>query len=210
MQDNSLGTFSHARRARVGSALLSSMQHNRTLCLNRLGRDQRQTRQFTEFLANRAVSAQDMVIHAGRQTGQRVVGRHILAVQDTTELHFATHVASKRGFGAGGNGLDPGLFLHPSLAVDADGGGIIGLVDCTVMNRTKGKVTARHTRSAQEKESGRRLEAAITAGDVLSEAAMITMVGDRESDIHDLFAGICSPVGRPMSTCCAGPGMAEC
>jgi hypothetical protein len=188
MQACSLGGFGDARLERVGSALVASMQHNRTMCLHRLAKDRRQTRQFGAFLANRWVSTAEMVIYAGQQTARRVAGRHILSIQDTTELHFASHTASKTGFGTGGNGVDPGLFLHPSLAVDADTGGIIGLVDCAIMNRTEGKVTDRHKRPAEEKESRRWLDGAITAGDVLAAAAMITMVADRESDIYDLFA----------------------
>jgi len=218
MQHDSLGGFGDARLERIGTALVASMQHNRTMCLHRLAKDRRQTRQFGAFLANRWVSTAEMVIYAGRQTGQRVAGRHILSIQDTTELHFATHIASKKGFGAGGNGVDPGLFLHPSLAVDADTGGIIGLVDCAIMNRTDGKVTDRHKRTAEEKESRRWLDGAITAGDVLSEAAMITMVADRESDIYDLFAAKPANVhllcrsrhnrmltdGTPLDECCTG------
>lgn len=188
MQAISLGRFGDARLERVGSALAGSMQRNRTMCLHRLAENRPQARQFGAFLANPAVSTGEMVVYAGRQTGQRVAGRHVLTIQDTTELHFPTHTASKQGFGAGGNGVDLGLFLHPSLAVDADTGGIIGLADCIVMNRTQGKVTPRHKRAAEDKESRRWLEGAHTAGDVLSEAAMITMVADRESDIYDLFA----------------------
>jgi hypothetical protein len=216
MQEYSLGKFGDTRLERVGTALVASMQHNRTMCLHRLAKDRRQTRQFGAFLANRWVSTAEMVIHAGQQTGRRVAGRHILSIQDTTELHFATHTGIKQGFGTGGNGVDPGLFLHPSLAVDADTGGIIGLVDCAIMNRTDGKVTDRHKRTAEEKESRRWLEGAITAGDVLSAAAMVTMVADRESDIYDLFARrpvnvhlLCRSMhnrmltdGTPLAECC--------
>lgn len=188
MASDSLGSFGDARREELGAVLLRAMQDKRTMCLHRLAKDRLQTRQFGEFLANGMVSTQEMVTYAGRQTGTRVAGRHVLALNDTTELHFATHVASKRGFGAGGNGVDPGLFLHPLLAVDADDGGIVGLVDCIVMNRVAGKVTPRHKRSADQKESRRWLDCANSAGDVLREAAMITTVGDRESDIYPLFA----------------------
>jgi hypothetical protein len=218
MQAHSLGRFGDARLERVGSALAASMQRNRTMCLHRLAKDRRQARQFGAFLANRWVGTAEMVIHAGRQAGRRVAGRHILTIQDTTELHFATHAASKTGFGTAGNGIDPGLFLHPSLAVDADTGGIIGLADCAIINRTDGRVTDRHARTAEEKESRRWLDGAVTAGDVLSEAAMITMVADRESDIYDLFARrpanvhlLCRAMhnrvltdGTPLASRCAG------
>jgi Transposase DDE domain len=188
MLEQSLGRFGDVRLERVGAALVASMQHNRTMCLHRLAKDRREARQFGEFLANYRVSVLEMRISAGQHTGRRVAGRHVLAIQDTTELHFTSHATSKRGFGTGGNGLDPGLFLHPILAVDADNGGIIGLVDCAIINRTEGKVTDRHKRAAEDKESYRWLEGAITSGDVLAAAAIITMVADRESDIYDLFA----------------------
>ena len=107
---------------------------------------------------------------------------------DTTDLRFATHEASKRGFGRDANDTCPGLFLHPVLAVDAARGGVIGLVDCMVLNRTEGPVSDHKTRAADEKELRRWLHGAEIAGDRLTAAAAITMVSDRESDIYDLFA----------------------
>jgi hypothetical protein len=187
MLGDSLGRFGDARLERVGSALVASMQHNRTMCLNRLAKDRREARQFGEFLANYRVSVEEMRVAAGQQTGRRAAGRHVLAIQDTTELHFTTHAASKKGFGTAGNGVDPGLFLHPTLAVDADNGGIIGLVDCVIINRTEGKVADRRKRAAEDKESHRWLAGAIASGEVLAAAAKITNVSDRESDIYDLF-----------------------
>ena len=50
----------------------------------------------------------------------------MLAIQDTTELNFPGHVDSKRGFGRSGNGRDIGLFIHPTVAVDADSAHICG------------------------------------------------------------------------------------
>lgn len=183
-----LGRFGDKRRSEVGAALLSSMQRNRTLCVHRLAQDRLEARRFGEFLANPEVTTREMLATAGRLTGQRVGGRHVLAVQDTTELHFPTHAASKHGFGRGGNGEDLGLFLHPVLAVDAATGGMLGLVDCVVMNRTEGKVADRRGRGAEDKESRRWLYGAEAAEHGLSDAAMVTVVADRESDIYDLFA----------------------
>ena len=44
MQHDSLGGFGDARLERIGTALVASMQHNRTMCLHRLAKDRRQTR----------------------------------------------------------------------------------------------------------------------------------------------------------------------
>ena len=77
----SLGTFGDHRLEKVGCALAASMQHNRTMRLHRLAGGRRQARQFGNFLANRLVSTGEMLTHTGRQTGNRVAERHILAIQ---------------------------------------------------------------------------------------------------------------------------------
>ncbi len=183
-----LGHFGNRRLAAVGDSLLGAMQKQRTMCLSALADSRGQARQFQRFLDNEAVSMHEMLVHAARQTARRAVGRHVLAITDTTELNYAPHSGAKRGFGTVGNGTDIGVLLHPVIAVDAEQGGLIGLVGATVINRTDGPVTDHKTRPADEKESRRWLAAAETAGEVLAEAAMITVVEDREGDIYDQFA----------------------
>lgn len=188
MSDGDLGGFGDARLRRTGARLLAAMHEAPTMCLHALAQTRNEAVQFGRFLDNAAVSAEEMLVHAGRQTGARVAGRQVLAIQDTTELHFASHAGSKRGFGAGGNGHDPGLFLHPVIALDADTGGVIGLVSAAVMNRVAGKAGDHKLRDPDRKESRRWLSGAETAAAVLADAATITVVGDRESDIYDQFA----------------------
>lgn len=188
MDQPHLGRFGNRRLAAVGEALLAAMQRQRTMCLQALADARSQARQFQRFLDNEAVSMHEMLVHAGQQTARRAAGRHVLAITDTTELNYATQAGAKQGFGTVGNGVDIGVLLHPVIAVDAEQGGLIGLVDATVINRTDGRVTDRKTRSAEEKESRRWLAATETSGEVLAEAALITMVEDREGDIYDQFA----------------------
>ena len=188
MNGADLGGFGDERRRKVGAALLAVMQQSPTMCLHSLAKDRNQALQFGRFLDNDAVSAHEMLVQAGRLTGQRVAGRHVLAIQDTTELHFATHRASKRSFGLAGDGQDIGLFLHPVVVMDAEHGGLIGLAGATVINRTSGPAGARQQRAPDEKESRRWLTGAETAGEVLVAAARITVVCDREGDIYDMFA----------------------
>jgi len=155
MIEAELGRFGDKRLACVGGALLASMQSKRTFCMHRLAKSRSQTVQFGRFLANPAVTTGEMLATAGRLTNQRAIGRHVLAIMDTTDLRFPTHEASKRGFGRDANDICPGLFLHPVMAVDAGTGGVVGLVDCTVLNRTEGKVTDHKARAADDKESRR-------------------------------------------------------
>ena len=186
--EEDLGGFGDDRLRRVGARLLGAMRQQPSMCLQALADDRAEARAFGRFLDNSGVSSAEMLVTAGRLTGERVAGRQVLAIQDTTELNFPDHVASKRGFGRSGNGEDIGLFIHPTIAVDAGSGGVIGLVGAQVINRTGGKVAPRKQRPTAEKESQRWLKAAEEAGEVLAAAAMITVVGDRESDIYEQFA----------------------
>jgi len=204
MAQPQLGRFGDRRLASVGDSLLAAMQKQRTMCLQALGENRSQARQFHRFLDNEAVSTREMLVHAGRQTAERAAGRHVLAITDTSELNYATHTGRKRGFGTVGNGEDLGVLLHPVIAVDAEQGGLIGLVGAEVINRPESlpqakaggqsplaattKAETLKRRPADEKESRRWLAGAETAGAVLAGAAMITMVEDREGDIYDQFA----------------------
>jgi hypothetical protein len=188
MEQMQLGKFGDARLACVGGELLAAMLRKRTMCVHALAKDRSQSRRFHRFLDNDAVSLHEMLVHAGRLTGARVAGRHVLAISDTSEMNFASHTGRKRGFGTVGNGVDIGVLLHPIIAVDAAQGGLIGLVGAEVMNRSGGRVTDHKRRGADEKESRRWLAGTETAGTMLSTAAMITMVEDREGDIYDQFA----------------------
>ena len=199
MNEAALGRFGDKRREDLGAVLLDRCESKRTLCIHRLAKDRNQTIRFNNFLANPAVSTHEMLVTAGRKTNQCAAGRHVLAIMDTTDVFFPTQKANKRGFGLGSDGEHPGLFLHPVLGVDAANGGIIGLVNCIVLNRTEGRVSEARTgakkkvkthkkRTADDKESRRWLQGSEMAGDCLTDADMITMVGDRESDIYDLLA----------------------
>ena len=61
-------------------------------------------------------------------TGAAVVGRHVLAIQDTSEINFRTTRTRTRGLGEIGKGVGRGALLHAMVAVDAERG-LLGL-DC--------------------------------------------------------------------------------
>lgn len=145
--------------------------------------------QFTRFLRNRAVTAQEMAEHAAERTAARATGRDVVVVQDTSELSLGGRRAKTNGYGPiGKGGALRGLLLHATLAVDASNGGVFGLVDAKVWNRTGGKAKHRRTRTTEQKESQRWIDATRRAAEVLEGAASITGVSDRESDIYEHFA----------------------
>ncbi len=109
MVQDEFGGFGDERLRRVGARLPGAMRQQPSMCLHSLAEDRNEALAFGRFLDNSSVSSGEMLVTAGRLTSQRVVGRHVLAIQDTTELDFPGHVAGKRGFGRSGNGEDIGL-----------------------------------------------------------------------------------------------------
>ena len=81
------------------------------------------------------------------------------------------------------------VLLHPMLAVDAENGNCLGLLSGQVWTR-KGRRTVSHDlRDLSDKESQRWVATALAAKPLLAKAAMVTVLGDRESDIFALYAG---------------------
>lgn len=112
-------------------------------------------------------------MEAAGRTAERCLGRHVLAIQDTTVL---------RSEGGGGE------YLHAVMALDAQDGAILGLIDSCFLERKSGRRAARRSAPIEEKESFRWLEGADQAASVCAGAASVTVIADRESDIFEAFA----------------------
>jgi len=84
------------------------------------------------FLSSPYSSVEGIVETLGARTAQQCVGRRVVAIQDTSEVNFKGRAAKRRGLGPGGNGKDPGFFLHPVIAVDVEEEAVIGLVGAQI------------------------------------------------------------------------------
>ncbi|MES2946489.1 MAG: transposase, partial [Pseudomonadota bacterium] len=92
------------------------------VCLRKLGGRRAAEVQFGRFLANAKVTPEKILASAYERTAHAAAARHVLAIQDTTELNYQAHADRVRGLGRVGNGVDAGFFLHPLLALDAADG----------------------------------------------------------------------------------------
>ena len=135
------------------------------------------------------MTAEEIAAHAAEHTATRAAGRDVVVVQDTSELALGGRRAKANGYGPIGKGGSlRGLLLHAVLAVDASTGGVLGLVDAKVWNRTGGKAKHRRSRMTNQKESQRWIDGSKRAAEVLAQAANLIGVSDRESDIYEHFA----------------------
>ena len=174
--------------------LLDRMVMGESVCLRRLAGGRRaEIVRFGRFLANRKVTVERVLDGWSEQTAVAAAGRHVLAIQDTSEITFGTTPARRRGLGEIGKGGGRGVLLHAMLAVDAATSGCLGLVAGRVWTR-QGRVETPHgERRLADKESGRWLDTAERAKTVLSAAAMVTVIADRESDIFAEWALVPAP-----------------
>lgn len=165
------------------------MVSRESVCVRRLARGRRgAVVGFGRFLSNRRVTIERLIEGWGQEAEQACAGRHVLAIQDLSEVNFKTAPGERRGLGEIGHGVAYGLLLHAMVAVDADDGGLLGLVSGRVWTRP-GRVTIAHDkRPLGERESERWLTTAQAAKSVLRQATCVTVIADRESDIYAEWA----------------------
>jgi hypothetical protein len=158
-----------------------------TLVLRKLGETRAGEKAVHRFLSSPYVSVDRIVETLAARTAAQCTGRRILAIQDTSEINFSGRDKKRRGFGPGGDGITPGFFIHPVIALDIESEAVVGLVDAEIWTRSEDRVASRRKRAIEDKESMRWLLGCQAAAGVLSKAANVTMVADRESDIYELF-----------------------
>ncbi len=143
---------------------------------------------FWRFLANPRVTIEALIEGWGTELSEACAGRHVLAIQDTSDINFTTTKERTRGLGKIGKGSGRGVLLHAMLGVDADTGGILGLASGQVWTREDLVTVDRKNRPLSQKESERWVAMALAAKPVLSRAAMVTEVCDRECDFYEKWS----------------------
>ena len=167
------------------------MVAGKDVCLRRLAKGSRAREvRFNRFLANDKVTVARVIESWSECTAAAVEDRHVLAIQDTSEINFATTATRRRGLGEIGKGNGRGVLLHPMLAVDAETGICLGLLTGEVWTRRGRRTVSHDRRDLSDKESQRWIATANAAKPLLAGAAMVTSIGDRESDIFAAYASV--------------------
>ena len=188
-QAGALGYFGDARRAAIGTELLERVTATGSLVIRKLGATRAGELAIHRFLSAPSVTRQEMVGSLARRTLAATAGRRIVVAQDTTEINFAGREANRRGLGPAGDGVSAGFFMHPLVAIDSETEAVLGLLDAHIWTRdAESEAMPRRKRAIEDKESIRWLRGAERAGDLLTDAASIVVVGDRENDIYSGFA----------------------
>jgi hypothetical protein len=184
-----LGYFGDARRAAVGTELIERATASGSLVIRKLGATRAGELSIHRFLSAPSVTCQEMLGTLSARTRAAAAGRRIVVAQDTTEINFSGREANRRGLGPAGDGVSAGFFIHPLVAIDSQTAAILGLLDAQIWTRDDAiEAAPRRRRPIEDKESIRWLRGVERAGEHLTDAASVVVVGDRESDIYSGFA----------------------
>ena len=164
------GSFLHDRLVKLGPRGISV----RSVGGNRAGEVR-----IGRFLRNEKVTVEKIVEQALLDTASRVDGLHILAIQDTTSF---------RDDGSGNS-----LVGHSTIAVEAEHGALLGLIDAQIIERSGSGERLPRKRALRDKQSQRWIDGMQTSARLMTLAARVTVVADREGDIFEMFA--CRPEG---------------
>jgi hypothetical protein len=129
---------------------------------------------------------------------QQVEDRHVLAINDTTEINLQAHSGRLKpeGIGVVGNNKDVGFFLHPTMILDGETGFPLGLSAIQLWTREPGHPTKKErnyqTLPIEKKESFKWIASAERSTPCLQVggAKLVTHIGDRESDLYEVWASI--------------------
>ena len=164
--DRRVDRFLHDRLVRHGP---------RGLSVRRLGGSRAGEVRIGRFLRNGKVTVEKIVERAAAGTASRVAGLDVLAIQDTTSFRD--------------DGLGNSLVGHATIAVEAEQGALLGLVDARVIARHGGGGKGAKGRALCDKQSQRWLDGLRASGRLAAAgAARVTALADREGDIYEMFA----------------------
>ena len=161
------------------------------------------TKAAYRFLDNPRVTMTAVLQSHYQATAQRVTAEKVvLAVQDTTSLNYSAHPATEM-LGLIGSSIDGpiGMHVHSTLAFN-EAGTPLGLMDVQCWVREPEEFGKKHLREElpfEAKESVRWLRS-LEAVERIQEQCPNTQlvgVGDRESDIYELFVWAKAKPGRP-------------
>lgn len=163
-------------------------EHPEASCPEALGRAG--VKAAYRFWNNDRVHAEEVLAPHAEQTAQRSMQYPVVLVaQDTTEINLTSHPATQ-GTGYLGSPHCRGLLLHSLLAISPTGVPL-GVTRQFTWVRPVTQLGKRHRRrkaATKEKESQRWLDGLTATAERFSQHPHVVLMGDRESDLFDLFA----------------------
>lgn len=151
MRKEYVGYFGDNRLRQNGEFFYRMMLEKQTVCLRQLGGNRAGEMKLGRWLANESVTEEELVQTLTDKVQTLAQGRHVLAIQDTSELNYQAHANRVVGLGPVGNNRDVGFFIHPMLVLDANDATCLGFADIKTWIRKWSKKADRKSLLIEEK-----------------------------------------------------------
>ncbi|MGL4632060.1 MAG: IS4 family transposase [Leadbetterella sp.] len=163
-----------------------------------MSKNRAEQKAYYRFLNHPKVTERILIEEASTRLQTLVKGRHLLCIQDTSEVNLTSHdnrIKDKSSLGR----LDYahyalGFKIHPCFVLDAHQLTPLGFSEIKLWHRPfdmPSRFDRNFTKQAiEEKESYKWIEVANKSKAVLLAAQTVTFIHDRESDIYDVFSTI--------------------
>lgn len=153
---------------------------------------------YYRFLENADVTISELSQSLATACQQQVSERHVLALNDTSEINLQSHVGRLKPdtVGVVGNNKDVGFFIHPTLVLDGETGFPLGISAVQLWTRAADRPSKKErkysTLPIEQKESFKWIASAERSAPCLEagRATKVTHIGDRESDIYEAWCQI--------------------
>ncbi len=190
------GFFRDRRLEARGHQIIQAICEKKVAIANRYCQNATEEMGNRRFMSNPGIDNQDIQKALAAWCRERASGKVVLIPQDSSEFNYQSHAGrlSKDDphLGPVGNGRDIGFFAHVALAVDAATGFPLGIPAMETWSREWEPDPARDYKNltVEEKESYRWIACALEAKACLAEAQHVVIIGDRESDIYEVFTRV--------------------
>lgn len=186
--------FRDTRLAKRAASIMRSLVLGQNSSIRRSTDTKAEQKATYRFLENAKVTEQELIESCCERTSELCKDKHLLVLNDTSEINLQRHsgrIKPNQGIGLVGNDKDIGFFAHLGLVVDIIACQAIGFSSMNLWNRLpdKGTKDSRKYKElpVEEKESFKWIKCVNDSKTILKDAASVTVVGDRESDMYELF-----------------------
>jgi hypothetical protein len=192
------GLLGDLRSERRAKELWNKLSQHPSSSIRQLSSTKAAQKAYYRFLNNDTIKEDQLVKESSQRMRKLSQGRHLLCIQDTCEINLGKHkgrLNENSGLGRSDKSDTAHCFkLHPGFVLNAQDLNPLGFSHIKIFHRSEEKPDRIKRRYKQqpiiEKESYKWIEVAQESKNVLSQAASVTFIEDREGDIYEQFVMI--------------------
>jgi hypothetical protein len=174
--------------------IIGNMVEKRSCILRKLSGCWGEEMGIWRFLKNTRFGWESLRLDCVSQISEKVAGRHVLCIQDSSTISLQASVSKRKGFGRmGSTGDHPGIVVHPGLVLDAAQGSCLGISDIQIHDGQRAfpgvsKKSLEHRQAeAKTKKTGIWLQSGKASRERLQKASHMTHIADREGDFFEML-----------------------